>query len=134
MGQLFGELVPVGGGDAIPLMREVMTVGRRKSNDVCLEFPNVSSQHCEFSYKSGVWYVRDLGSQNGTKVNGERVMKRLLKPGDKIGIASHKFTIEYQLTDESRIMMEELIAEEEDVFTQSLMERAGLQKRRAEDD
>lgn len=128
MAQVFGELVPIGGGDAIPLAREVMTVGRRSSCDICLNFSNVSGQHCEFSFKNGFWYVRDLGSQNGTKVAGERVMKRLLRPGDQIGIANHKFTIEYHLSHESRAAMEELLAEEENIFSQSLMEKAGLEK------
>src|SRR5438876_800168 len=36
-----GELVPVGGGDAITLVRPVMTIGRRESNDICLKVANV---------------------------------------------------------------------------------------------
>jgi pSer/pThr/pTyr-binding forkhead associated (FHA) protein len=131
--QIKGELVPIGGGDMIPLAREVMTVGRRSTCDICLNFSNVSGQHCEFSYKNGFWYVRDLGSQNGTKVAGERVMKRLLRPGDQIGIATHKFTIQYDLTHESRAALEDLMAEEENVFSQSLMEKAGLEKPKARD-
>jgi adenylate cyclase len=135
MGQPYGELVPDGGGDPIPLVREVMSLGRRKSNDICLEFANVSSQHCEFSYKGGVWYVRDLGSQNGTKINGERSTgKKVLKPGDKIGIATHKFTIEYQLTPESKLVLEEMLDKDEDIFAQSLMEKAGLTKPRRKTD
>ena len=125
---IHGELVPVGGGDAIPLIRDVMTVGRRKSNDICLEFANVSSQHCEFTFKAGVWYVRDMRSQNGTKVNGERVAQRLIKPGDLIGISSHQFKIEYQLSASAQIVAEEAVHATEDVFAQSLMEKAGLAK------
>jgi adenylate cyclase len=131
--EIKGELVPIGGGDTIPLRREVMTVGRRATCDIRLDFPNVSGQHCEFSYKNGFWYVRDLGSQNGTKVAGERVMKRLLRPGDQIGIANHRFTIQYQLTHESRAALEDLMAEEDNVFSQSLMEKAGLEKPKAKD-
>ena len=52
--ELLGELVPIGGGDAIPLGRAIMTVGRRESNDICLRFANVSGQHCEFVYKKRV--------------------------------------------------------------------------------
>jgi len=125
---IYGELVPVGGGDAIPLIRDVMTVGRRKSNDICLEFANVSSQHCEFTFKAGVWYVRDMRSQNGTKVNGERVAQRLIKPGDLIGISSHQFKIEYQLSATAQVVAEEAAHATEDVFAQSLMEKAGLAK------
>ena len=123
-----GELTPIGGGDTIPLLKESMTVGRRESCDICLKFPNVSSKHCEFSFNNGFWYLRDLGSQNGTKVGGERVMRRLLRPGDQISIANHRFTIEYHMTNESRAAMEELLTEEDNVFSQSLMEKAGLEK------
>ena len=129
-----GELVPIGGGDAIPLNHAVMTVGRRDSCDICLKFQNVSSNHCEFSFNRGLWYVRDMGSQNGTKVGGERVMKRVLRPGDQIAIASHKFTIEYQLSEDSRMVLEEQMSEEENVFSQSLMEKAGLAKPKDERD
>src|SRR5437868_14254555 len=88
-----GELVPVGGGDAVPLQQDVMTIGRRKTCDICLDFPNVSGTHAELSLKNGVWYVRDLGSTNGVKVNGERTLRRPLRPGDEICVANHKYTI-----------------------------------------
>src|SRR6266446_5840020 len=64
-----GELVPVGGGDSIPLIRETLTLGRRESCDICLRVPNVSGLHCELSFRDGVWWLRDLGSTNGVKVN-----------------------------------------------------------------
>jgi hypothetical protein len=121
-----GELVPIGGGDAIPLISEIMTIGRRESCDICLKFQNISGSHCELSLKNGVWHIRDLGSTNGVKVNGERTHRRPLRPGDEIGIANHKYTIQYQLPAGSTI--EDVFAEEEDVFSQSLMEKAGLEK------
>lgn len=122
----FGELVPVGGGDAIPLVSDVMTIGRRQSCDICLNFQNISGTHCELSLKNGVWHLRDLGSTNGVKVNGERTLRRPLRPGDEIGIANHRYKIEYQLPSGSTI--DDVFAEEEDVFGQSLMEKAGLEK------
>jgi len=48
-----GELEPVGGGDPIPLDRNLMTIGRRDSCDICLHFPNVSSVHAELSFRDG---------------------------------------------------------------------------------
>lgn len=122
----YGELVPIGGGDAIPLVRTTMTIGRRESCDICLKFQNISSQHCELSLRNGVWHIQDSGSTNGIKVNGERTQRRPLRPGDEIGIANHKYTIQYQLAAGSSI--EDVFAEEEDVFGQSLMEKAGLEK------
>jgi len=122
----FGELVPIGGGDAIPLISEVMTIGRRKTCDICLNFQNISGSHCELTLKNGVWHLRDLGSTNGVKVNGEKTHRRPLRPGDEISVANHKYTIQYQLPAGSTF--EDVFAEEEDVFGQSLMEKAGLEK------
>jgi adenylate cyclase len=124
-GQL-GELVPVGGGDAIPLINDVMTIGRRESCDIRLQFQNISGTHCELALKNGVWYVRDLGSTNGVKVNGERTLRRALRPGDEVSVANHRYTIQYQLPPGSTI--EDVFTEEEDIFSQSLMEKAGLAK------
>lgn len=129
MSEAYAELVPIGGGDAIPLVRHTMTLGRRRTCDICLDFPNISGQHCEFSYKGGVWHVRDLGSQNGVKVNGEKVSSRVLKPGDQVGIASNKFTIQYQMSAESQALMVEQPEEAGD-FSKSLMEKAGLAKKK----
>lgn len=123
----FGELVPVGGGDAIPLVSEVMTIGRRESCDICLKFQNISGTHCELALKNGIWHLRDLNSTNGVKVNGERTLRRPLRPGDEIGIAGRKYIIQYRLDANTKV--EEVFAEEEDnVFGQSLMEKAGLEK------
>lgn len=122
----YGELVPVGGGDTIPLNQDVMTIGRRESCDIRLNFQNVSGTHAELSYRHGVWHVRDMGSTNGVKVNGERTLRRPLRPGDEIGIANHKYTIQYHLAAGSTL--EDVFAEEENVFGQSLMEKAGLEK------
>ena len=48
-----GELIPVGGGDNIPLLRVKLTVGRRESCDVEMNFPNISSLHCELIFREG---------------------------------------------------------------------------------
>lgn len=123
----FGELVPLGGGDAIPLISDVMTIGRRESCDICLKFQNISGTHCELSLRNGVWHVRDMNSTNGIKVNGERTLRRPLRPGDEIEIAKHKYIIQYQLSAGTKL--DEVFSEEEaNPFGQSLMEKAGLEK------
>jgi pSer/pThr/pTyr-binding forkhead associated (FHA) protein len=130
-----GELVPVGGGDPIPLRRGILTIGRRESCDISLKFPNISGLHCELAFKdAGFWQVRDLGSTNGIKVNGERVLNRALRPGDEIAIAKRKYKIQYNLTPSGEAALEAVLSADEDVFSQSLLEKAGLAKRRARDD
>lgn len=127
-----GQLVPVGGGDNIPLLRDIMTVGRRESCDVCLRFPNVSGQHCQLSFENGYWYIRDMGSTNGIKVNGERVLKKALRPGDVIKIAKRSFTIQYELQAGRRALEE--IMDDENIMGQSLLEKAGLERPKYSDD
>ena len=120
-----GELVPVGGGDPIPLARDVLTVGRRESCDVCLRFPNVSGLHCQLTFQDGYWYISDLNSTNGVKVNGVRVQKKMLRPGDELTIAKRRYTIQYTAPVAGQRALEEI---EDDILSQSLLERAGLER------
>jgi pSer/pThr/pTyr-binding forkhead associated (FHA) protein len=119
-----GELIPNGGGDSIPLVREVLSIGRRESCDICMRFANVSSVHAQLSFQEGYWRIRDMNSTNGIKVNGARVLEKLLHPGDEITIAKRKFNIEYELP-AGRRALEEV---EEDLLGTSLLEKAGLEK------
>lgn len=121
-----GELIPQGGGDNIPLMRTPLVLGRRESCDVCLQFPNISGKHCELAFKDGFWVVRDLNSTNGIKVNGERVLKKLVLPGDTVTIGKRTYTIQYALTRRASEM--ELEEEMEDMLDRPLLEKAGLEK------
>jgi adenylate cyclase len=124
--QLNGELVPIGGGDTIPLIRDVLTVGRRESCDICLRFPNISGLHCQLSFRNGYWFIRDLNSTNGVKVNGIRVVEKMLHPRDEVSIGKRRFNIQYELPADRRLAFEE--SPEEDILSQSLLERAGLEK------
>jgi len=125
-----GALIPVGGGDNIPLIKDKITIGRRESCDVCLRFPNVSGLHVELIYEDDCWRVRDLGSTNGIKINGVRVQDKTLRPGDEISIANRRFTIEYNLP-EGRQIVES--TSQEDILSQPLLERAGLVRRRRDE-
>lgn len=127
-----GSLVPAGGGDVIPLIRETLTVGRRESCDICLRFPNVSGLHCELSFKDGCWTIRDKGSTNGIKVNGARVQKKVLHPGDTITIAKRSYTIEYNLTIGKQALAE-LMEDSGDLIDIPLLQKAGLAKPEDED-
>lgn len=125
--RVYGQLLPCGGGDPIPLLKRQLIIGRRSSCDITLQFPNVSSQHCELELIDGYWIVRDLHSSNGVRVNRVRCENKWLLPGDVIGIARHKFEIDY--TPEGTCP-----EEDEDPFARSLMEKAGLQRRPAQEE
>lgn len=127
---MLGELIPIGGGDPIPLLKESLLVGRRESCDVVLRFGNVSGQHCQLTLESGYWFVQDLGSQNGTKVNGNRVMRKRLDPGDKLAVAKHTYEVSYNPTELGASGPPPSDDNDYDqIMGKSLLERAGLSKR-----
>jgi adenylate cyclase len=105
-----------------------MTLGRRETCDICLRFPNISGLHCELSFRDGYWFIRDLGSSNGLKVNGSRVLQRPLRPGDEIAISNRRYTIQYRLAPVALENLEAQMSEDEDLRSQSLLEKAGLAK------
>lgn len=118
---MLGTLTPVGGGDPIPLRKPVLIVGRRPSCDIVLDFPNVSSRHCEMCFMNGYWRVRDLNSSNGVKVNGSRVDEKFVQPGDTIAFGKqHQFEIDYTPDPNAEPI------QEADPFAISLLEKAGL--------
>jgi hypothetical protein len=74
------------GAHTIPLESTLLTVGRGLNNDVILEDARVSRHHAELRYKTRRFWVSDLGSTNGTFVNGERVTEQALRNGDTISL------------------------------------------------
>jgi adenylate cyclase len=118
-----GELVPIGGGDPIPLIRETLIVGRLDSCYIPLRLPNVSKKHCRLCFLNGFWFIEDLGSTNGVKVNGSRVTKKILHPEDTITIAKRTYRVEYD-PPVGQSALEELM--EDDPLSQPLLEKAGL--------
>ena len=128
---MLGELQPVGGGDPIPLLKTSLLVGRRESCDIVLRFPNVFGSHCELSLNEGYWFVKDLGSSNGTKVNGTRVTESRLDPGDRLSIARHDFEVSYDPIATGGVGGGRLSAPQRDIFSRSLLSAAGLEARRS---
>ncbi|MDZ4778685.1 MAG: FHA domain-containing protein [Planctomycetia bacterium] len=126
---MYGELVPIGGGDTIPLLKSKLLVGRRESCDIVLRFPNVSAHHCELSVNGGYWYVKDLQSRNGVKINGVPVTEeKRIDPGDSVAIAKHKYELHYVPADIGAVGPPPLDDDAARIFGQSLLERAGLNK------
>ncbi len=125
-----GIMKPVGGGDPVPLLKPELTVGRRPSCDIILDFENVSGKHCKLRYGNQVWHVRDLGSSNGTKINGAAITtEHSIMPDDELSIASHIFTIDYEPGAPSSVLTKEGFVDEDTVEAPrrtSLMELAGL--------
>jgi len=91
----FGELVPANGGRFLQLTQRVVRVGRDQNCDVVLSFSTVSRVHAELRVTDRCWQVEDLGSTNGTKVNGDRVVKCRLHSGDTLSFGTQRYVIIY---------------------------------------
>jgi pSer/pThr/pTyr-binding forkhead associated (FHA) protein len=63
-------------------------VGRSPQSQIVLSMPEISRRHCEITEDDQGFWVEDIGSRNGTFVNGRRIEKRTkINDGDRIGIA-----------------------------------------------
>jgi predicted component of type VI protein secretion system len=87
------ELVPVDGGEAIPITRDVTVVGRREFCDVQIDDPSLSKRHCVLVKTDGLLVIRDLATTNGTKVKGQKIRWAALLPEDRISLGRIKFKI-----------------------------------------
>ncbi len=87
------QLVPIDGGPAIDVIKDLTVVGRKDDCDLRLEHKSVSKMHCVIVKTDGLLLLRDLGSTNGTRVNGQRVRRAALLPNDQLSIANYKFRV-----------------------------------------
>jgi pSer/pThr/pTyr-binding forkhead associated (FHA) protein len=87
------QLIPADGGPSIDLVKDLSIVGRKEDCDVRVDHKSVSKQHCVLVKSDGLVFVRDLGSTNGTRVNGQRVRRAALLPNDQVSFASIRFKV-----------------------------------------
>jgi pSer/pThr/pTyr-binding forkhead associated (FHA) protein len=85
------RLVSLDGSAPIPIDRALIVVGRHPRCDARLDSPHVSRRHCCLVQDGNELVVRDLGSLNGTRINGRRVEEGRLGPGAELAIAWTRF-------------------------------------------
>ena len=69
-------------------LKHELSVGRTEGNDLILNHPSVSRKHAKFELRGDHWWVLDLKSTNGVKVNGNLVTEAQVAAGDKLSIGS----------------------------------------------
>ena len=89
------RLVSADGGPSIDLVKDMTLFGRDEDCDVRLDHKSVSKLHCVVVKTDGLLLLRDLGSTNGTRVNGQRVRRAALLPNDTVAIANVKYVIKF---------------------------------------
>ena len=85
------------GDEVHELVARRVGIGRSRENDVVLADANVSRQHAEIRQEESGFWVVDLGSTNGTSLNGERVDRARLEPGDRIVVGTTELLFERPL-------------------------------------
>jgi pSer/pThr/pTyr-binding forkhead associated (FHA) protein len=80
--------------DTVQLGEGVLTIGRDRC-DLILDDPETSTKHCKIEFVSGAHQIFDLNSTNGIFLNGQKIAKARLNPGDKIRIGKTEFVFDY---------------------------------------
>jgi pSer/pThr/pTyr-binding forkhead associated (FHA) protein len=83
-----------GSRKVFPLPSEITTIGRRRSCDLHIPLASVSKKHCQLHLDSGVLKLRDLGSRNGTNLNGKPVDEAVIRSGDFIEVGPLRFQVQ----------------------------------------
>src|ERR1700683_1229977 len=92
-GGFLAELV-LPDGRRVSLGSEPLVIGRLPECDVVLPDSNVSRRHAELRRKGDGVFVTDLGSTNGTRVNGSPIREQLLASGDEVSVGSTRLIFE----------------------------------------
>ena len=89
------QLIPADGTTPLEIRRDLTLVGRKEDSDLCLPHKSISKMHCVIVKTDGLLLIRDLGSTNGTRVNGLRIRRAALLPNDQLSIAGFKFKVHF---------------------------------------
>jgi len=92
-GERKGDLIPILGASGS------WTIGRRPGNSLQILDASVSGKHAEFRVEDGNVVVKDLGSTNGTRVGGQRVIEAIVGLGDPVHIGNVRLTLVDNRTD-----------------------------------
>ena len=84
-----------GGGDGSEFLLEKrqVTVGRGADNEIAIDDHAMSKEHAVFEFSDNCFRIRDLGSMNGTLLNGSEIRVAELKHGDRIQLGGHTFQL-----------------------------------------
>ena len=78
-------------GRQFQISKERTSIGRNSANDVVIDDPTVSSQHCYIAIRAGHSVIHDLNSTNGTTIGGERITEAEIESGQRIVIGALEF-------------------------------------------
>jgi adenylate cyclase len=88
MDQMELHYLDAGSPRILELRGDPVTIGRIEGNDLVLNHPSVSRRHGRLELRNGEWWIADLNSTNGIKINGSPVLEAAIHPGDTVSVGS----------------------------------------------
>src|SRR5262249_28811765 len=89
------QLVALTDGPTILLDKPILLLGRHPECDIQLNSRKVSRRHCCIAQVNNYLVVRDLGSTNGVRINGVRVVEGKLKAGDELTVGNFRYQVSW---------------------------------------
>lgn len=90
------KLLALDDAPAIRVDKPIVVVGRNADCDVVMDSKKVSRQHCCIAQINDYLVVRDLGSTNGVRINGQRVTESKLFAGDELSIGNLRYRVQWE--------------------------------------
>jgi len=87
------HLLSLADGPSILLDKPILLFGRHQECDVQLNSKKVSRRHCVLAQVESYLLIRDLGSTNGVRINGKRVVEGKIVPGDELVIGNFRYQV-----------------------------------------
>src|SRR5262245_64482821 len=87
------QLLALTDGPSLILDKPILLIGRHGECDIQLNSRKVSRRHCCLALVSDYLVVRDLGSTNGIRINGERVLEGRLRGGDELTVGNFRYQV-----------------------------------------
>ncbi|HTU19728.1 MAG TPA: FHA domain-containing protein [Gemmataceae bacterium] len=89
------QLVALDNGPSILLDKPILLLGRHPECDIQIDSRKISRRHCCIAQVSDYLVVRDLGSTNGIRINGTRIVEGRLNTGDELTIGNYRYKVSW---------------------------------------
>ena len=87
------QLIALSEGPSIWLDKPILLIGRHPECDIQIDSRKISRRHCCIAQVSDYLILRDLGSTNGVRINGVRVVEGRIAPGDEVTIGGNRYRV-----------------------------------------
>jgi pSer/pThr/pTyr-binding forkhead associated (FHA) protein len=89
------QLIALSEGPSIWLDKPILLIGRHPECDIQIDSRKISRRHCCIAQVSDYLLLRDLGSTNGVRINGVRVVEGRIAPGDEVTIGGNRYRVSW---------------------------------------